>query len=199
MREETIKVYKFSELDPKVQEKVIEQFQNEDWLYSWQDENNETLKAFAKIFPVKVRDWEYGWGRERIDFELLIEDNHEELTGIRLMKHIINTYGRYLWKPKFLHKGAIGRGSVTGYSKIQKEASCVLTGYCMDESILEPIYNFLKKPEKGILFGRILKDCLRSWVHACKEDMEYAYTEEAIEEMLEANDYEFTAEGKVWR
>ena len=73
MREETIKVYKFSELDPKVQEKVIEQFQNEDWLYSWQDENNETLKAFEKIFPVIVRDWEYGGcGWERIFIRLFI-------------------------------------------------------------------------------------------------------------------------------
>lgn len=195
MREETIKVYKFSELDPKVQEKVIEHFQNEDWLYNWQDENNESLKAFEKIFPVKVKNWEYGGGRTDIHAEYLIDSEHEELTGIRLMKYIINNYGGYLWKGKYL-KHIKGKAR---YSRIQKEASCVLTGYYMDEHILEPIYEFLKKPKEGVTFEDILRDCLWSWVRACEKDWEYAYSRENIEEMLEANNYEFTAGGGVWR
>lgn len=195
MREETIKVYKFQELSPKVQEKVIEQFQNEDWLYSWQDENNETLKAFEKIFPVIVRDWEYGGGRTDINFKFLIDEDHENLTGIRLMKFIINNYGGFLWKKKYL-KHVKGKAR---YSRIQKEASCALTGYYMDEEILEPIYNFLKKPKDGVTFEDILRDCLWSWVHACEKDWEQAYSRENIEEMLEANEYEFTAGGGVWR
>lgn len=195
MREESIKVYKFSELDPNVQEKVIEQFQQEDWLYSWQDENNETLKAFEKIFPVKVSDWEYGGGRTNICAKFLIDQEHEELTGIRLMKYIINNYGGYLWNRKYLNhvKGK------ARYSRIQKEDSCVLTGYHMDNYILKPIYDFLKKPKDGVTFEDILRDCLWSWVRACEEDWEYAYSEESIKEMIDANEYEFTVDGKIWR
>ena len=195
MREEVIKIYRFSELDPKVQEKVIEQFQQEDWLYGWQDENNETLKAFEGIFPVKVRNWEYGGGRTDINFKFLIDEEHKNLTGIRLMKYIINNYGRYLWKQKYL-KHVKGKAR---YSRIQKETDCVLTGYYIDNYILDPIYEFLKKPKEGVTFEDILRDCLWSWVRECERDWGYAYSRENIEEMLEANDYEFTVGGGVWR
>lgn len=192
MRQKTINLYKFNELDPDVQEKVIEWFRQDD-IYFWQDENNGTLEEFEKIFPIKVKNWAYDSYKANISFESLIDKEHAELTGVRLMKHILNTYGRYLWKPKYLQH-VLGRPR---YSKIQKEAGSVLTGYWMDYEILKSIYDFLKSPVNGPTFEDILEDCLNAWVGACQKDWEYSLSREAIEESITINEYEFTEEGRL--
>ena len=43
----------------------------------------------------------------------------------------------------------------------------------------------------------IIKKCLNGWLTQCRTDLEYAYTDEAITELIEANDYEFTKEGEL--
>jgi hypothetical protein len=184
-------VYKFEELPEDVQEKVVENFGN-DTSYFWEGENRDTLMAFEKVFPVKVRNWEYGY-RNFINFDSLVDDEVKGFTGVRLMKYIINHYYDDLFKPKYLGyvKGKARR------SRIQRENSCVLTGYCLDDDILRPIYDFLKKPDKSNTFDDILSDCLHSWISACNKDYEYRQSREAIVGEIAANDYEFDEKGNI--
>jgi len=77
------------------------------------------------------------------------------------------------------------------------EKDCPFTGYYMDEEILQPMRNYLKSPDDRT-FQELVNDCADAWVEACKRDIEYAYSEEAIVEFLTANEYEFTENGKVW-
>ena len=110
------------------------------------------------------------------------------MTGVRLLKYIINNYGSVLFKRKYLRHMKSGK---IVYSKIQTETCCVLTGYYMDDEILQPIYDFLKKPDKTSTFEDILNDCLHCWIGACNRNLEYQNSKEAIIETIEANEYEF--------
>ena len=85
------------------------------------------------------------------------------------------------------------------YSKIIKDTCCVLTGYYIDDDILEPIYDFLKKPSKHVTFADLMRDCLQFWVIACNKDYEACTSMEYFAELCEANGYEFTGYGNVWR
>lgn len=84
------------------------------------------------------------------------------------------------------------------YSKCQREASCVLTGCCYDEDILEPIYNFLKKPDANTDLEDLIKSCLYSWIKAMADEYEYQCSDKGIAEDCEANDYKFLENGKMF-
>ena len=61
MRVKQIKLYKFDELSDEAKEKAINdhrEFIASDT--SWQSENVRTLEQFENIFPIKVKEWEYG-------------------------------------------------------------------------------------------------------------------------------------------
>jgi hypothetical protein len=191
MRTQEISIYKFSELPEDTQEKVIEHFREGDQNF-WSKENEETLKAFEEFFPVKIKDWEYGV-RNYINFTLTCDETIEPLTGVRLLKYILNNYGTRLFKPKYL-KHVKGKAR---YSRINKDTCCVLTGYCIDDDTLQPIYDFLKTPSNSVTLQDLMNDCLHAWVFACRRDYEHAYSDEAIKETIDANEYEFTEEGKL--
>ena len=57
------------------------------------------------------------------------------------------------------------------------------------------IYNFLNKPSENIDMNDLMNDCLNSWIESCKKDYEYQYSDEAIKEHLEINEYEFDKDG----
>jgi hypothetical protein len=184
-------VYKFDELSGDAKEKALEWARETD--YPWLDENKNSLDEFEKIFPVSVGRWEYGgccWSY--INFSMTCEDEISELSGLRLAKYLWNNYSDELYTRKRYSKGAKFR-----YSRIILEADCVLTGYYMDEVILEPIYDFLKKPD-GRTFQRLMKDCLDSWVSACNKDFEAYYDNESMEDFIRANEYEFDESGRFY-
>ena len=192
MRTQAIQVYQFNELDEDIKEKVLNTFRAWD-NYGWHDSNNDTLKAFEKVFPVTVKDYDYTYHND-INFRVYVDEDIEDLRGVRLMKFIINNFGDSLFKKAYLRtiKGK------ARYSKIKIDTCCVLTGYCIDDDILEPVYNFLKKPDKNQSLGDIINDCLWSFIHACNRDYEYSNSDEALTEFIEANEYEFTIDGEIF-
>lgn len=197
MRKETVeyKVYKFNELSQEAQKTALENYRSRGFEYFWASENEDTLKAFKEVFPVTVIDWEYGY-RNYINFEMTCDGDIADLAGIRLLKYLYNNYGDVLFKRKYIGHLENREKFTPVYSRCQKENSCVLTGYCIDDNILDPIYNFLKNPTNNITFEDLMGDCLNSWVKACDEDYQYQLSDEAIAEHFEANDYEFLENGE---
>lgn len=196
MRTISVNIYSFDELSKKAKEKALEHFRNSD-IYFWSIENEKTLEEFAKVFPVNIKEWEYGY-RNYINFNLTCDDKIAELKGIRLMKYLYKNYEHILFKPKFLHTKIIGsENNITGHAKLLKDNCCVLTGYCIDDDILKPIYDFLKNPKDSITFQDLMGDCLQSWVYACNKEYEYAYSDEGIRGHIEANEYEFLEDGTL--
>lgn len=206
MRIKEVILYSFSELSAKGQQKAIDKWRENgiDTQHYW-DEANESVKKFNDIFGTDE-------GRNScLDVRTSgIDDNILNLKGLRLQKYIWNNYKNSLYKGKYY--------STPGYyvsnnkyhyryrlSKCQIVNSCVLTGLCWDESLLEPIYNFLnsKKWHENKLqyekttFQDLLTDCVESLKLSLESSDEYAHSDEAIIETIEANNYEFTEDGEL--
>ncbi len=184
-------VYQFKELPEDVQEKIVSTWRDHDE-YFWGDENENALDAFKKTFPVTIGQWEYGY-RNYINHTENVEPEISALRGIRLYKYIVNNFGNDLHTNKVYY----GKNHKKRVSRISYYDDCPLTGYCIDEDILEPIKNFLKNPDNQTSLNDILSDCLESWLIACKNDYESWLSEEVIIEDIEANKYEFTIDGKI--
>ena len=150
----TTKVYKFDELDEAGKRRALSDMQAGEYIGG--EDNEATLHAFEAIFPVKAIWWEYGCGRASITPKIDVSDEVDALRGPRLAAYIQNNYGHALFKPEYL---AYYKGKAR-YSRISKSTSCVLTGFFMDDEILDPIYSFLKLQDKYQSFSDILNDCL---------------------------------------
>ena len=67
------------------------------------------------------------------------------------------------------------------------------TGYYLDCDLWETFYDeFKRTTSAAIAFDNALRAGLRGW----REDRDYQNTDEYIDELLTANEYEFTEEGK---
>lgn len=213
MRTVRTKVYKFDELNEDAKQFAIEQDRNKSSKQNdWADENKNTLEKFADVFNISIKNWSYGGRGEGVFWS----DNWEyeeigELKGIRLSSYLWNNYKNDLFKGKyynvksskqikhkrvksFYYKNSEQFGNFY-YSAITLEASCVLTGYCMDNDILEPIYRELNKPT-GITFKELIDECFNEWIIACNDDLDYQNSDEYISQYFINNEIEFTKEGK---
>lgn len=192
MREIIVKVYQFNELNDDAKDKARQWFrQGND--YPWFGEYRDSLKSFEKVLPIKIKDYSYGEEayRSYVRFDVT---NAElmSLKGLRLRTWLINNFWSHIEKGKYL--GHIKGKSV--YSKMVKEVSCPFTGYCSDESLIEPIRKFLKSPDANMTFEELIKECFESFIQDVASDIEYQNSDECIDETIEANDYEFDANGE---
>jgi hypothetical protein len=194
-------IYQYDELSDKAKEiarKWWIDLESQD--YAWVKENTDTLKAFENLFPVQVNDWEYG-NQTYVNFQCTCDEEIERLSGWRLAKYLWNNYGKDLFKGKYYSTyGSRIDGKhhyKSRHSKIILDHSCVLTGYYMDDKILDPVYKFLESPDDSVTFYDLMNDCLQSWVHACEQDYEYALSDENAEEFIRANEYEFNEDGTI--
>jgi len=216
-----IQLYKFSELSETAKQTAIENYRNKNDEYFWADENRATMETFAEIFPIKVTNWSYGGRGEGVSFHFTADDAIENLSGVRLSTYLWNNYKTELFKGKYYHSQSFGltdkklkhkrvksieitnncpnkgKFSNSYYSAIQLETCCVLTGYCMDDDILQPIYDFMNKPTAQN-FNELLEDCFNAWVKSCNDDADYQISEEFISEELENNEQYFTEDGKLY-
>jgi hypothetical protein len=193
-------VFKFEELTEEGKEKAIQNWREDTSEYFWQDENKAGLDEFESAFPISVKEWEYSpYSHSSTIFDLKVDGDIEELTGLRLAKWVINNHWSDLYSGKYYGK-LIG---VYPNAKHVKRHSKVIfdpalpTGHCIDADIRQPIYDFLKKPD-GRNLCDIMEECLDAWISSGIADCEYQDSDEYIAETITANDYEFTADGKIY-
>lgn len=197
MRTETTTrtLYTFDELSDEAKERAYQNWSPE---YFWHDDNVKSLNAFCDALNIRLQSYSYGDRGSHVSADFNIDTNAEELTGLRLRTWIINnifpniTKGKYYGKlsgtyPNMKH--------VKRYSRIQRDYDFALTGYCMDETLTRPLFEFVDKPTNGTTLEDILEDCLESWRIAAEKDFEYSQSFEAFAEHAEANEYEYTEEG----
>ncbi len=192
MRNVRTKVFKFSELDEKAKQKAINQ--HRDVIAEcdfWEGENQDCLKEFCKVFPAKIT-------RDGLRYA-----GECELTGVRLATHIWNNYRSQIYKPKYYsicngHKNCVGINSKHRYSKIQlDEHGCPLTGFYLDNEILSPIFDFMRKPDNSD-FSDLINQCYSAWEKAIEADREFQLSDEMVIEGIEANEYEFLKDGSLY-
>lgn len=201
MRIKEIKIYQFDELSESAKEKAINnhrEFIAND--RNWNNENVDTLNAFEKIFPIKIKSWEYGY-KNYVSWTFCLEEDIENLTGWRLVRYLWSNYKTNIFKGKYYStQGTYNENGKYCYksrhSRINLDNCCVLTGYYMDDIILKDIYEYMKKPDERIFYD-LLNDCLYNWVYACRDEYEYQMSDEAIIESIKANEYEFDENGNL--
>ena len=151
-------------------------------LYGWGDENRESLEEFCKAFSLYDLDWEvslcgpshakaklpHTFASGELDEDVMLA----EISGARLVLHLYENYAHLL------------------------DGDCPFTGYCFDESLLDPIREYLKGGDDATTFQTLIDRCLDAWASAYVADWEYQYTDEGIRDHLECNEYYFTEEGK---
>ena len=173
-----ITVYKFDELDANVQQDVISNWRNGDHFY-WSDEWQESLNAFAKLAPITIRNWEVGYRSTGVTFDVDEDDNYgdgiAELSGVRAWKWLVNN----------------------GWAKLAAGQDCPFTGYCGDEDLLDAIREALANPAAITSLRDVFNDALQGWAWAFERDINHWGSEEAIREDIEANEYEFNANGTL--
>jgi hypothetical protein len=202
MKTVSVNLYTFDELSEKAKQKARDWFAAQGW-----DDTTEaqaSLRAFEKVFPVRIKDWNVGWGGDYIRFFFEGKDEIEALSGWRLATYIWNNYRDDIYKGKYYStKGFYDENKKYHYkfrhSKVILESgSCPFTGDCYDEDLLDPLWKFLKNPSDSICFSDLMRMCLDSWVKCISSEADYHTTDEYISETCDANDYHFLESGKFW-
>ena len=107
--------------------------------------------------------------------------------------YLMNNHWNDLYTRKYFWNGRKGRES-----RIFVDTCCPLTGYCIDNDILDPIYRFLKSPTENVTFDNLMDECLDSFFRACRDDMESTQTLEYFTEESNANGWEYLSDGKLF-
>jgi hypothetical protein len=207
MQTVTIELFKFNELSEDAKQTAIDNYRyNNDG--GAIHEVIASANAAVELFNLKTGN-EYSAVRHSH-----IDDCILELKGIRAYKYILNNYGNKLFKPKFIksvkgHKfynqvicerydfTKYGNGLSTFiYSKNRVTDSCVLTGVCYDDDILQPVYDFLAKPCKYTTIQDIFEQLGEAIAKTFADYEDWVNSDEYISEFFEGNDYDFTIDGK---
>jgi len=210
MRVRTVEesIYNYEDL-LKIENKELKEKCFKNWresVYLATEEVEKTLEKFKDMLGIEAH-YNYNEFGGDINFESSFDDEILELEGIRLLKYIYNNYdnnlfkGKYfsLWSKKDISYKYYKEGYPVlkaRYSKVIKENTCVLSGVCFDEDILEPIYSFIKNP-KGYNFEDLINECLESWLKCAINDYSYQLSEEYFLEETENNQNEFTEDGEI--
>ena len=208
MKTITINLYKFSELSEEAKKTALDQYRNKQYDNQFYfDEIINSVKKVIDLFNLKT-------GREYTDLRHShIDDDILNLSGVRLYKYILNNYGKQLFTPKYIkcidrevkwkaykckvNTGADGNKYTLIYSKQKTDNSCVLTGVCYDMDILEPVYEFLKKPTNDTNFEDLINEIEAAIQKTFDTTEEWLNSDEYIQEEIENNEYDFTEYGKI--
>lgn len=188
-----IPVYYFDQLSDSAKEKARDWWrQMEASDPAWAGERRDTLDAFCKEFPVEVRDWSYDYCNYQMRKLWTAGEAAAEMKGKRLYGLICAEYGpRLLWKRKVYEKNGKKRTSKI----IMVDTSCPMTGYCLDEDMLDPLRDYLKAPDMDLTYQELLDQCLDAWGQGCVDDVRYGNEDEQVDENIRCNEYEFDAGG----
>ena len=206
MKTKTIEIYSLDELTERAQRNAYQNWLNKGYgVNHWQHENRQALDKFFEHFPCGVS--------RRGNYEFTESEQIANLSGVRLATYLWNNYKIILFKGKYFGNLKNGQKETRHpriesqwlkdveryfkpyHSAIILETSCVLTGYWIDDEILKPIYDFLKKPDSTD-FKQLLYECFQSWEQACERDDEHQSSFEAFKDDCAANEFEFLENGE---
>jgi hypothetical protein len=192
------KIYKFNELSKKAKQTAIDNYlaiEDFGWIY---DEAWESLKAFSDYFDISMDSYDYNEPyRSRYSFKK--DDTILELSGLRLRTYLLNNYYSLFFERRpygEYEERDNGKWRYDRYSNCQfRETCCPFTGGCYDDDLLDPMRQFLETPGNEN-FKDLLEECLSSLNKSVQGEIEGNSEEDAIADHFEANDYEFTADGR---
>lgn len=199
MRTIETKAYTFDELSGQAKQAALNSVRGNDTFYA--DDIVNSIKAITELFDIKTAN-------EWTDFRTgHIDDDILGLSGIRLLKYLVNNYWDSLFNGKYYSLWSKTEVSYKYYkegfpvlksrhSKVMFNNYCTLTGVCHDNDILKPVYDFIQNPCKHTTFEDLIQE-MENAAEQCFIDVEeWVNSEEYLTETIEANGYEFTEDGQ---
>jgi len=164
-------LYSINELEDVARENAINEVLSVS-NFPWADEWFDSLRAFAKQIGATLRDAEIG----PLTFARL-DTTEGALTGQDLLDHLKDT----------------------GIAQAASDANCNFTGYTGDESLLDPVREFLNNPDKEKQLIELIEDCCQSWARDAQADWEHHSSSEYAVEFAQMNDMTFDENGRISR
>ena len=205
---ETKKIYSFDELDPEVQEKVIDREYNsvdidficEDW--------SESVKAIAELIGARYT-YEVGpCSYNHLQFKSY-DEPEEEVEGIRAMAWIQNNWidkayeGKYFSTPfKQCEKSPEHPAGVTFKKRISaiilELDNCPFTGMCYDCNFSNTWNRFKQGIRNGkkLTVGDFVEGLEQNLLNDICSEIDYRYSREGLIEEITARGSEFYANGE---
>jgi hypothetical protein len=185
-----VKLYKFEELGEKAKARALEDWKGKQTEIFWADETIDSLKALIKSAELKLKDW--GIGAYSHSYVRLESFEGEDLTGKRALAWLENNLLAGLRIP---YRGA-KRWELARYGSYYRAGMikpCPFTGYCADD-------DFLDELRKDIKEGSTVKEAFEALADKARRmlenELDAQQSEEYFKEHADANDYEFTEDGK---
>lgn len=135
----------------------------------------------------KAREWmregyEYPWFKESIDSVQAFCDAF----GVRITDYELSDY-----RPSFIDTDAT-KENFRGVKLKSIDRDQMPTGYCLDCDLWMTFYDQFKRTGDALY---AFKEAIDAAVDAIVADIRYCYTDEAIDELIEINEYEFLEDG----
>lgn len=218
MKEITMRLYQFSELDDSARKEIVER---ERWevmgsnMDAWSGDWQNSLSEFEKMTDTYVRDWQvdycsYRFGSVRYKHDGPVLGDYDngyyayELKGKYLFRYL-NRYilpymekkETYCGKFKYDENGKC-IGSKKRISRIiySKDDCYSLTGYCGDYCLLKPILDYIKEWPKHpeTTWEDLLNKCYDGFFEEWHNDYRHSASDEFVEEHLYNNSDEIYLE-----
>lgn len=170
-RKVTVNVFSIEELEDKVREKLYDKWLGESY-YFWENESMESIKEFCKFFNCELREYWVDWNGYDFDVFCAVDEESD-------VREIVESNYAYMKK----------------YAQYGSSESCELTGYCLDDDLLEPIRKYLEGKSTYATYYYLMQDCLGKAFYSMQKDIEYSQSMECFMEECEGNGYLFTEKG----
>ena len=197
-------VFKFEELEPEAQEKVVENWRDDTYAqgdFFWLEETVESMKElFKTVDGIRLADYEieydyYYRSTVRIEYD---NDDVKELSGPRAQAWLENNLLYKLRETRAfqhrIYRYSHDNNKPHTYTKYGKYKDCPFTGYCADDNLL---YKLIDDINRGETVHDALMNVVYNTGKFCSEEIEAQLSDEYIREHVTANGYEFTREGRM--
>ena len=206
MRSVTTNIYNFGELNETAKGKARQWFR-EASCEDWSDEKK-SIEAIGDVLHADRVDYSVGTtGYSYVEYVVILNDEILSMEGNRALTWVFNNWIEPTFRGKYYGKlipCEKSKEHPAGFRHIYRNSNCTkvfngITGFYMDMNLYEAYAEMQKSVKKGnaivtvMGFLKLLEERLTSeW----KNEMDYHDSDEYIDEMMEANGYEFYEDGK---
>ena len=214
MRTITFNVFSLDELSADAREKAIDNCRSRigGMLNDFDaDDYRDALGEIEKVFEIKVYDWCVGYPGTYSRWRFNENSRFSQLSdNPRYLLRYLDEVERYCRKGKYYSghwrnvpkskEHPAGRECLTRYSKVMFERNYCLTGTwtsaVVDKYTGDKRWDYVRNHRT---IEDYIDDLLYDFFNQWERDSENNYGDEAVEETILANDYEFTEDGVLYR
>lgn len=199
----TITVYYYSELSEESKKKAIDNVRYEvgGHLTVICIDARQTIEKFSELFSTHGDiDIENGRVSNLRVKSIYIGDGEtylEDISG-KLLRRYINSLDYILYTNKMYFSKDYAKVRISKILMMKNE--CSMTGRIYDCDILQPIYDYIEKgAADSYTYRDLMYDCFKSLAKSLNDEYEHNYSDEAVINHVENNEYLFFDNGKEYK